>query len=112
MTNMPVHPVPSLATSLPYAAEFMLDILNAASEAPFGALAWPEINRLAARWLRPELRDGQTNTSQLGHAVVLEMVDRGLLEAEVTTANDGARMVERVLHLRIFGLQAGRVLAA
>ena len=112
MTETLVRPTESLATTLPRAAEFMLDILHAASEAPYGSLAWPEINRLAARWLRPELDDGQTNTSRLGHAVVLEMMDQGLLNAEVTLTTDGSVMVSRVLHPRIFGLQAGRALAA
>lgn len=101
-----------LASALPYAADFVLEVLTAASEAPYGSLAWPEINRMAARWLRPELTDGLTNTSRLGHALVLEMVEAGLLDAEVTASGDGTPLVARVLHPRIFGLQMGRRLAA
>jgi hypothetical protein len=99
---------PSPADALPHAAEFVLDVLAAASSAPYGAVGWMEINRLAARWLRPDAGD----SSRLGHAVVLEMAERGLVEAEVTHAADGSPMVARVLHPLIFGLQAARELAA
>ena len=102
----------SLATASPIAADFMLEVLSAASEAPFGSLAWAEINRLAARWLRPELREGLSDTSRLGHALVLGMVEAGLLDAEVTTARDGSPLVARVLHPRLAGIEVGRQLAA
>jgi hypothetical protein len=101
-------PAPPLAATLPYAADFVIEVLAAASRAPFGQLSWVEINRLAARWLRPE--DG--DTSRLGHAVVLEMSEHGLLSAELTTAADGQLMVGRVVHPRIFGVQAAHALAA
>ncbi|HYE96348.1 MAG TPA: hypothetical protein VD962_09070 [Rubricoccaceae bacterium] len=102
-----------LAAALPHASEFVLEVLHAASQAPYGTLAWPDINRLAARWLRPDLSDRQsTDTSRRGHAVVLAMVEQGLLDAEVTTTGDGTPMVERVLHPRIFGVHFGRDLAA
>jgi hypothetical protein len=101
-----------LAEARPFATDFVLEVLTAASEAPFGALAWPEINRLAARWLRPEPADGLADTSRLGHALVLEMVEAGLLDAEVTTTRDGHPLVARVLHPRIHGVQLGRQLAA
>ncbi len=101
-----------LSDALPQAAEFVLDVLSAAGRAPYGALGWTEINRLAARWLRPVAGVGPSDTSRLGHALVLEMAERGLIEAEVTTAADGRPMVERVLHPRIFGVHAGRQLAA
>lgn len=96
------------APALPHAADFVLDVLAAASQAPYGGLTWPEINRLAARWLRPETGD----SSRLGHAVVLEMAERGLVEAETTEMADGTMLVARVLHPRIFGLQAATALAA
>ena len=99
---------PPLAETLPYAADFVIEVLAASSAAPFGQLTWVEINRLAARWLRPVTGD----TSRLGHAVVVEMAGHGLLEAEFTTAADGAFMVSRVVHPRIFGVQAAQRLAA
>ena len=92
------------------AADFVLDVLAASSEAPFGMLGWPEINRLAARWLRP-IASG-ADTSRVGHALVLEMAAEGLLEAETTTAADGSEMVERIVHPRFFGLEAAERLAA
>ena len=101
-----------LAATRPFAADFVLEVLTAASEAPFGTLAWPDINRLAARWLRPELRDGCQDTSRLGHALVLDMVEAGLIDAEVTTTGEGAPLVARILHPRIYGLQVGKALAA
>ena len=101
-------PAPPLAATLPYAADFVIEVLAAASRAPFGQLSWVEINRLAARWLRPQTGD----TSRLGHAVVLEMSEHGLLSAELTTAADGRLMVHRVVHPRIFGVQAAHALAA
>src|SRR5690606_41395783 len=61
---------------------------------------------------RLDAEAGVVNTSQLGHALVLEMADHGLLEAETTTTRDGTLMVERVLHPLIFGLDFGRSLAA
>ncbi len=97
-TNRPTAtPTQPLADTLPHANEFIRDVLDAASATPFGSLAWPEINRLAARRLRPNTRKGQTNSSQLGHAVVIEMVERGLIDAELTTAVNGTPMVARVL---------------
>ena len=97
-TNRPTAtPTQPLADTLPHANEFIRDVLDAASATPYGSLAWPEINRLAARRLRPTVRDGQTNSSQLGHAVVIEMVERGLIDAELTTAVNGTPMVARVL---------------
>src|SRR5690606_40982027 len=110
MTDAPSRP-PLLASS-DLAADFVLDVLQTASDRPDGSLAWPEINRLAARWLRLDAEAGVVNTSQLGHALVLEMADHGLLEAETTTTRDGTLMVERVLHPLIFGLDFGRSLAA
>ena len=101
-----------LADAFPFAADFVLEVLSAASEAPFGTLAWPEINRLAARWLRPEPRRGFTDTSRLGHALVAEMADAGLISAEMTASGDGTPVVARVLHPRMEGLQLGRRLAA
>lgn len=103
-------PAPPLASTLPYAADFVIEVLAAASRAPFGQLSWVEINRLAARWLRPQVADG--DTSRLGHAVVLEMSDHGLLSAELTTAADGQLMIHRVMHPRIFGVRAAHALAA
>lgn len=101
---------PPLADTLPYAADFVIEILAAASRAPFGQLSWVEINRLAARWLRPQA--GDADTSRLGHAVVVEMSAHGLLDVELTTAADGALMVLRVAHPRFLGVQAARTLAA
>ena len=92
------------------AADFVLDVLAASASAPYGALAWPEINRLAARWLRPSA-DG-ADTTRVGHALILEMAAEGLVEAETTTAADGSQMVARVVHPRIFGMQAAQRLAA
>ena len=92
------------------AADFVLDVLAASAEAPFGALGWPEINRLAARWLRPT--GAGADTTRVGHALVLEMAAEGLVEAETTTAADGTPMVERVVHPRFLGLQAAQRLAA
>ena len=104
---------PPLAETLPYAADFVLEVLAASSAAPFGQLTWVEINRLAARWLRPEPGDtSRSDTSRLGHAVVVEMAGHGLLDAEFTTSADGAFMVSRVVHPRIFGLRAAERLAA
>ncbi|MDX1421174.1 MAG: hypothetical protein R3181_14510 [Rubricoccaceae bacterium] len=96
----------------PFATDFMLEVLTAASEAPFGDLAWSDINRLAARWLRPEHDEAHADTSRLGHALVLDMVRAGLLDAEVTTGRDGRPLVARVLHARYAGVEVGRQLAA
>ncbi|MEM0963720.1 MAG: hypothetical protein AAGK21_14430 [Bacteroidota bacterium] len=101
---------PPLADTLPYAADFVIEILAAASRAPFGHLSWIEINRLAAQWLRPE--GERTDTSRLGHDVVIEMSAHGLLDVEMTTAADGKVMVQRVAHPRFFGVQAARALVA
>ncbi len=101
-----------LADTLPHATEFIRDVLDAASAIPCGSIAWPDINRLAARWLRPTSREGESDSSQLGHAVVMELVDRGLIDAELTTAGDGRPMVARVFHRRIHGLHKSRSLAA
>lgn len=103
---------PPLADTLPYAADFVIEILAASSQAPFGQLSWVEINRLAARWLRPAAATEGADSSRLGHAVVLEMSEHGLLEAELTTASDGQLMVRRVVHPRIFGVQAAHSLVA
>ena len=112
-TNRPTAtPTQPLADTLPHANEFIRDVLDAASATPFGSLAWPEINRLAARRLRPNTRKGQTNSSQLGHAVVIEMVARGLIDAELTTTRDGTPMVARVLHPCMRDQRVGRSLAA
>ena len=112
-TNHPTAPpAQPLADTLPHAREFIRDVLDAASATPYGSPAWPEINRLAARRLRPNTRNGQTNTSQLGHAVVIEMVERGLIDAELTTAKDGTPMVARVLHPCSHGHRVSRSLAA
>ena len=92
------------------AADFVLDVLAASASAPFGTLRWPEINRLAHRWLRPSSEGA--DTTRVGHALVLEMAEQGLIEAEVTVAADGTRMVERVVHPRYFGLEAAHRLAA
>ncbi len=102
---------PPLADTLPYAADFVIEILAASSRAPFGQLSWVEINRLAARWLRPEAT-GVADTSRLGHAVVIEMSAHGLLDVEMTTAADGQLMVERVAHPRFAGVLAARALVA
>ncbi len=103
---------PPLANTLPFAADFVIEVLAAASRAPFGEVSWVEINRLAARWLRPQTQADAADTSRLGHAVVLEMSEHGLLETELTTAADGRLMVQRVAHPRFFGVQAARQLAA
>lgn len=100
-----------LADTLPHAIEFIRDVLDAASATQHGSLAWPDINRLAALRLRPTDREGQTNSSQLGHAVVIEMAERGLIDAELTTTDDGAPMVARVL-TRLRDQPASRSLAA
>jgi len=101
-----------LSAASPFATDFVLEVLTAASEAPFGRLGWVDINRLAARWLRPELGEGLADTSRLGHALVLGMVEAGLLDAEVTTTRDGRPLVARVLHPRMAGVAVGRALAA
>lgn len=103
---------PPLANTLPFAADFVIEVLSAAARAPFGEVSWVEINRLAARWLRPQTEEDVADTSRLGHAVVLEMSEHGLLEAELTTAADGRLMVHRVVHPRIFGMQAAHALVA
>ena len=100
---------PPLAETLETAADFVLEVLAASSRAPFGQLTWVENNRLAARWLRPSAHG---DTSQTGHAVVLEMTNHGLLDAEMTTAADGSVMVLRVAHPSYWGACAGHVLAA
>lgn len=79
---------PPLARTLDTAADFVLAVLDASGRA--GRLSWVDINRLAAAHLRPGA-DG--DTSRLGHAVVVEMAGHGLLDAELTTAADGAVMV-------------------
>ncbi len=100
---------PPLAKTLDTAADFVLEVLAASSRAPFGQLTWVEINRLAARWLRPG-DDG--DTSKTGHAIVIEMTQHNLLDAELTTAADGSVMVLRVAHPSFWGTCAGRILAA
>ena len=110
-TPEPMPTRPPLADTLPYATDFVIEILAAASRSPFGQLSWVEINRLAARWLRPET--GPTaDTSRLGHAVVIEMSAHGLLDVEMTTAVDGRLMVQRVAHPRFAGIQAAHALTA
>ena len=111
-TRSEAAPTKRLADTLPHANEFIRDVLDAASAIPYDSLAWPDINRLAARRLRPTSREGQTNSSQLGHAVVIEMVERGLIDVELTTTGDGTPMVARVLHPRIHRLHTNRSLAA
>lgn len=103
---------PPLADTLPYAADFMIEVLASSARAPSGQLTWLDINRLAARWLRPRTEEGASDTSRLGHAVVIEMDRHGLIEADLTTAADGSVMVNRVVHPRIFGLHAVHQLAA
>ena len=103
---------PPLADTLPYAADFVIEVLATASRAPLGQLTWVEINRLAAQWLRPRAEDGATDTTRLGHAVVIEMDRHGLVEAELVTSADGRVMVSRVAHPRIFGVHAAHQLAA
>ena len=103
---------PPLADTLPFAADFMIELLATASRAPLGHLSWLEINRLAAQWLRPRPEDETSDTSRLGHAVVIEMDRHGLIDAELTTAADGSVMVNRVVHPRIDGLRAAHQLAA
>lgn len=103
---------PPLADTLPYATDFVIEVLSASSRAPFGQLSWVEINRLAAQWLRPEAGDVGDDTSRLGHAVVIEMSAHGLLDVELTTAADGQLMVQRVAHPRFAGVQAAQALAA
>lgn len=80
---------PPLAQTLDTDADFVFAVLDASGRT--GALSWVEINRLAARWVRPETGD----TSRRGHAVVLELSAHGLLDVELTTAADGAVMVRR-----------------
>lgn len=104
-------PRPPLSDLLPFATDFVLEILSASSQAPFGRLSWVEINRLAARWLRPQTGAGGVDTSRLGHAVVIEMSAHGLLDVELTTAADGGLMVRRVAHPRFAGVQAAQTLA-
>ena len=87
-------PMPPLADALPFAADFMIEVLATTSRPGERELSWVEINRLAARWLRPGASDA--DTSRLGHAVVLEMHRHGLLSVEMTTAADGALMASRV----------------
>ena len=101
--------MPPLAATLQYAADFVIEVLAASARAPYGQLSWVEINRLAARWLRPT-QSG--DTSHVGHMVVLDMVAHGLLDAEMTTAADGRIMVQRVAHPRLAGVVAARALAA
>ena len=103
------RPLPPLARTLDTAADFVLEVLAASSRAPFGQLTWVEINRLAARWLRPA---ESGDTSQAGHAIVMEMAEHGLLDAELTSSADGALMVMRVAHPSYWGACAGRVLVA
>lgn len=100
--------VSSLSPDSRAAADFVLDVLAVSAEAPFGRIDWAEINRLAARWLRPD--DG--DTSRMGHALVMEMAAEGLVEAEVTLSADGGPLVSRVVHPRFLGLQAAQRLAA
>lgn len=103
-------PTPPLAETLPFATDFVLEVLAASSRAPFGQLSWVEINRLAARWLSPQ--SGSSDTTQLGHRVVIEMSTHGLVDVELTTAADGQMMVGRVAHPRFFGLEAAATLTA
>ena len=106
MVSRPIAPDTRAAT------DFVLGILEAASSAPFGRLDWPEINRLAARWLHPDGEGVFGDTTRLGHALVMEMAAEGLVEAEMTESADGSPMVARVVHPRMLGLQAQHRLAA
>lgn len=83
---------PPLARTLDTAADFVLAVLDASTRAE--RLSWVEINRLAAAHLRPGA-DG--DSSRRGHAVVVEMAEHGLLDAELTTAADGAVMVREAV---------------
>ena len=105
-------PVQRLADTHPRANEFIRDVLDATSAASYGSLAWPDINRLAARRLRPIAREGQMNSSQLGHAVVIEMIEQGLIDAELTTTADGTPMVARILSTQPVDGRINRGLAA
>lgn len=107
---MPMPTRPPLADTLPYATDFVIEILAASARAPFGQLSWVEINRMASRWLRPEADEATADTSRLGHAVVIEMSAHGLLDVEMTTAADGRLMVQRVAHPRFAGVQAAQAL--
>lgn len=102
-------PAAPLARTLETATDFVLGVLDASEQAAHHALTWVDINRLAARWLRP---DEAGDTSRLGHAIVLEMAGHGLLDAEMTTAADGALMVARAAIPTYWGTCTGRVLAA
>jgi hypothetical protein len=77
----------------------MIAVLRDAAHAPGRPLSWVDINRLAARWLRPQPGAETADTSRLGHAVVVEMARHGLLEADLTSAADGSLMVRTALHL-------------
>ena len=107
---------PTVSSSLPFATDFMLEVIQSASEAPFGTVGWSEINRSAARWLRPDTEagfiKGGADSSRLGHALVADMVEQGLLDADLTTTRDGHPLVERIHHPRVFGIDWGRRLAA
>ena len=87
-------PAPPLADALPFAADFMIEVLATTSRPGERELSWVELNRLAARWLRPT--GDAADTSRLGHAVVLEMHRHGMLSVELTTAADGALIASRV----------------
>ncbi len=93
-----MRPALPLANSLPHAADFMIAVLESSAEAPNRRVSWVEINRLAARWLRPEPGCETADTSRLGHAVVAEMARHNMVETELTTAADGAVMIRDLVH--------------
>lgn len=86
-----------IAGRIPHSHEFIRDVEEAASAAPSGSLLWADINRLAAARLRPSSNHALTNASQLGHALLIEMVEQGSLRAELTTTARGEQMVARVI---------------
>ncbi|MFN3596352.1 MAG: hypothetical protein ACK41D_03675 [Rubricoccaceae bacterium] len=79
---------------------FVHAVLEAAGTVPSGALTWAEINGLAARWLRPAASAQPADTSREGHALVAQLVSKGIIEAELTRTAGGAVIVRRVLGLR------------
>lgn len=98
MNALPAPQTPSQETlsTLPHASDFVRDVLQAANQSRSGVLQWPDINRLAARWLHPVGNADLGDTSRLGHALLIELIEQGTLSGDLSATGNGKPMVARL----------------
>lgn len=92
----PQTPSQNALSTLPHASDFVRDVLQAANQSRSGALQWPDINRLAARWLHPVGNADLGDTSRLGHALLIELIEQGTLNGDLSATGNGKPMVARL----------------